>query len=130
MPEIMQHKEVSVFCRYLSGKKATPTVALLYAEAIQKRFIPLTKKDERILNFLLNKPFFIGCVDGAMAFFAKDSAVRKRIFIMLAVLETLPEYAAGFLSRKHSFWYLFAIGARAFRAVYRLIFGFVILRLI
>lgn len=124
------HKEAEVFCRYISGKKATDQSITLYSIAITKRPLLFDAKDERILRFILSKPFFIGFVDGAMAFFKKESAVRKRIFIMLAILETLPEYSNAYLSQKHSLWYLFVVAGRGFRAVYRLIIGFFILKLI
>lgn len=130
MQNILIKNEADIFCKYLTGKKASADVVLLYGDALKKRPLTLDNKDKKILAFIESFPFFIGFIDGAMAFFKKNSAVRKRLFIMLAILETLPEYADFFLSKKHSFFYLFVVVCYGVRAVYRLIFGTLLLKLI
>jgi hypothetical protein len=128
IPDEQLISEAKIFCRYLLNKKADEHAISLYCEAIQKTNIQLTEKDQRILRFILNVPFCIGFIDAAQALSYKDSPVRKRLFVMLAVLETIPEYYSCFASKQRSLWFLFVIAAHGFRAVYRYCFGIVLIK--
>ena len=64
-----------------------------------------------------------------MSFFKPDSELRRRIYVMFAVLESSPKYHRYFLPQKHSFLYVFVIFLLGIRAILRLVTGFVVVKL-
>ncbi|MGD0711824.1 MAG: hypothetical protein ABR968_11680 [Bacteroidales bacterium] len=121
-------KEARLFGKYLIGKNVNDTVCNLYSSAIEKLALTCTGRDRKIEHFILRFPFWIGCVDAALTITGKQSVFRKKIFVMLAILESMPEYAEYFLPKKFPFFYIFKIIAAGIRSVYRFVIGFVIIK--
>ena len=122
-------REAEIFGRYLINQKINSTSCNLYIQAIEIHSLCCDGKEKKIEEFILRFPFWIGFVDAAFALTNKQSVFRKKIFVMLAILECIPEYTSYFLPKKHSFLYIFIIIGVAFRSIYRFILGYLIIKL-
>ena len=122
-------KEARIFARYLTGIRVNDASAFLYQKAIEARDLVCERRDKKLENFVLRFPFWIGFIDAALALTDKQSVLRKKIFVMLAVLEASPEYTKYFLAKKGSFFTMIRICAVGTMSVYRFIFGFFLIRL-
>lgn len=94
--------EAKIFTRYLIGEEANARAIGLYISANQTLDVKLNAKEQKRLNYLLKHPGSIGMVDGALAFINPKSAVRMKIYVMFAVLESCPEYHHHFLPKPGS----------------------------
>lgn len=91
-------REVKVLTRYLGAKQVVPLVVELYQQALDNNRIELSPRDEKFLRIGLRHPFWLGYFDGGLALRNRNCGFRKRIALMLAVMETIPEYAHLFLA--------------------------------
>ena len=89
--------EARIVSNYLLNQNPSKREIALYIDAVKKTSITLNKKETRIWSFIMKHPLFIGCIDGALALTDSSNQVRKKIFIMLAVLEASPNYCHLFL---------------------------------
>ncbi len=122
--------EASLLGSYLLGKQPSSFAIDLYLEAMQRNSITLTMDEEKLLEFILNNPWSIGMVDGALALLKPQSAIRRKLFVMLAILEACPEYCKLFFPTNTSIFflvYLFYVGCRA---VFKSALGVIIVKLI
>lgn len=129
MVEVNISKEAKVFAKYLAGVKINEATALLYTKAIEARGLICEGRDKKLETFVLKYPFWIGFVDAALALTDKQSVFRKKIFVMLAVMEARPEYTDFFLAEKGSIFTIIKICAVGTRSVYRFIFGYFLIKL-
>lgn len=127
-PDEVTHQAV-IFTKYLIGKQPDSQSINLYSQALARGATPSTY-DLKILSFIQKYPFWVGCVDGGLALISPHSEVRRRIYIMFAILESQPLFWRDFLPIKRSGWYLFFILFAGLRAVFRAIIGIVIIKII
>jgi hypothetical protein len=125
----VESREAFVFARYLIGKKTDQEICARYAEAIRIHALQCEGREKKLEKFILRYPFFTGFVDAALALTNKKSVIRKKILVMFALLETVPEYADLFLARKYSGIHLFRIVFIGIRSIYRFLIGFVLIKL-
>ena len=121
-------KEAQIFGKYLIGVSTNDASTLLYLKAIEARMLSCEGRDKKLEQFILKFPFWIGFVDAALALTCKQSVLRKKIFVMLAVLEASTEYTKFFLAKKGSFFTMIKIFAVGARSVYRFVIGFFLVR--
>lgn len=120
-------KEAKVLGKYLISKEVNNQTVALYEKAVVLRDFKRTTKDKKIEAFAVKFPFLLGFIDGGLALVFKSAVLRKKIFIMLAVLETIPEYSNKFLIEKTSFTILILNGIRG---VYRGLVGVLLIKII
>ncbi len=101
-----------------------------YAQAINQLNINFTAFEEVLWQKMLQSNWKMACIDAGLALLQPTSNVRRKIFTMLAILETSPNYTDYFFSKKFSFFYMFKIGLVSFRAIIRAIFGVVLIKII
>ena len=118
--------EVDILVRYLVGKAATPRVAVSYEHALQHVEVVFSKEEQRLWELCIDRPWIIPHVDAWLGFRYPGHPVRKKIFIMLSILETQPEYSDFFLPSRHSFIYLLNIGLTSIWAITKIGTGRVI----
>lgn len=123
-------REARIFGKYLVGQSVSDATCNLYSLAIEAHGLKSTGKDEKIEKFILRFPFWIGFVDGALALTNKKSVVRKKIYVMFAVLEVVPEYCDYFLPKKYSLWGVIKVFAAGIRSVYRFAIGIILVKII
>jgi len=125
------HKdEALAFGRYLLRREPDALSVSLYEEAMQKRPPEISARDEKLIRFAVKKRWAIGLLDSALAFARPQPALRKKLLVMSAILETRPAYSDLFLPKERSFFYLFYIGLVGCRAVCKAIAGKILLAFI
>ncbi|HSX04856.1 MAG TPA: hypothetical protein VLF69_00060 [Candidatus Saccharimonadales bacterium] len=120
--------QAQVFTRYLVGADLAADVQKLYSDAMQKA--RLDAVDTRLLDFMLQHPWSIGMIDGGLVFYRPHSEVRRRLYVLLAILESNPEYTEALLPKKRSLWYMLAVGAAGVRAVVNAVVGSLLVRVL
>lgn len=122
--------EALVFARYLAGSVPDERTVTLYMKAMKLRQVHLSARDDRIIRFVLRHRWALGFVDSALALNEPRSALRQKLLVMTAILETRPALADLFLPRERSVLYWFAAGWIGFRAVMKMIAGRILLLLV
>lgn len=92
--------EARLFSRYLVGREASPEVLQRYAEALAR--LPLEPRrpaDRSLLAFVRRHPWSLPPLDAALGVARRDSPLRARLLLMLALLEATVEHAGDFLPR-------------------------------
>lgn len=122
-------REAKIFGRYLIGEEVNEAVIGLYRDAHHANPFELAEKETRLLKLIYIHPGLTGMVDGGLALQNKDSAIRRKIFFMLAILETFPEYSRHYLfpepATPNSFLVFFLSGVRG---VLRMVFGYLLVK--
>jgi hypothetical protein len=120
-----------LFSQYLIGVKPTVAIRERYQHAVQHAIgagqIQSVGEDEE-LQFALRHPWAIGWLDAAAAFRGRDSQLRRRLYLLFAILEATPEYSPGFLSKRRGLWYLIVIGLVGIRAACRVVAGSILIK--
>jgi hypothetical protein len=122
--------EALVFGRYLGGSVPDERAVTLYMKAMELRPVHLSARDAKIIRFVLRHRWALGFADSALAFNEPRSALRQKLLVMTAILETRPALADLFLPRERSFLYWFAAGWIGCRAVMKMIAGQILLLLL
>lgn len=118
--------EAECFARYLIGKVPSDHIADLYNQAIAKRKRSLSPTDIKILTFARNHPWSIQFLDAGAAIGRSDCELRHRLYIMFALLETVPEFSEYFLPRERSGGYVVIMGWAALKAGFKALVGWVL----
>jgi hypothetical protein len=126
---VVYENEANALSRYLVGKNCSSKIAEDFAEAIVKLDVQLTASQERTYLKMLRSIFFMRAVDGGLAFTNKQSLLRKRIFIMLCLLECTVEFNPYFLPISRSPFYFVKIGLEVAYNFLAAIIGIIIVKI-
>lgn len=126
----MASDQALIFGRYLLKQTPNADVQSLYDRAMAADAGKADAQDTTLLTFITRHPWSLGAIDGALALIKPNSEVRRRLYVMFSILEAAPEYHRHFLPQKHSWWYLFVIGATGVRAVARALCGIVLVKVV
>jgi len=121
------NQEAYILSSYLTNRQPTAEVLVLYDQALKKLPVDSNSKQIRLWEFCTKHTWALKFVDAALGLTDQYHPVRKRIFIMLAILETQPAYNDCFLPQKRSFLYIFYILFRMVNAVLKTVVGKVLL---
>jgi hypothetical protein len=130
MTEMNYFREAEILSQYLIGQLPAEKEKMLYADAMQKLDISFSHAEEKQWRFLMKNKLLIPFIDSALAVKNPSSSIRRKIFIMLAILEASPNYTEYFLPKKHSPIYMVKIFFVGIRAITRRILGLFLLKLI
>jgi hypothetical protein len=122
--------EAVVFGRYLGGSVPDERAVALYVKAMELRPVHRSARDDEIIRFVLRHPWALGLADSALAVSEPRSALRQKLLMMTAILETRPALADLFLPRERSVFYPVAVGWIGCRAVVKMIAGKILLLLV
>ncbi|MCW3125431.1 MAG: hypothetical protein JWO03_1089 [Bacteroidetes bacterium] len=122
--------EAQVLSRYLIGEKCSDQTVYHYTEAVQKMNAVLNESQMKTWRSMLRSLFYLKLIDSGLALTNPQSPLRKRIFIMLALLESSPDHVRYFLPQERSIWYLIPLGFRAGMSALYGIFGFFSVKLL
>ena len=109
----MSAREPQILSKYLIGKECTEEIATYYAEALGKHNALLNDSEQKTWDRMLRSGLYLKLVDSGLAIRHPQSSLRKRIFIMLALMETSPLYTEFFLPQERSLMYIIPLGFRA-----------------
>jgi hypothetical protein len=92
-----------VIAHYLVGQSPSPDLIARYVKANQallndKR--PAT--DRALVSFALRNPWALPYLDAASAILRRDSLLRQKTLVMIAILEATPEYVSYFFPQPMS----------------------------
>ena len=117
--------QVEVLVTYLTGLPVSNTnIHDIYTATLGDDIIPTEKLTRLAFRHTWLIPFF----DGALVFLRPHADLRRRIYIMFAILESTPEYSREFLPTKTSFGDFLGLVGTGFRAVFRAAVGIVIIK--
>jgi hypothetical protein len=122
--------EAAILGAYLLGQRPSEHAIALYEQAMQKLDIAVTGSDERLLRLMLNNPVAIGIIDAGLALARPRSAIRRKLLVYLAILESLPEYAHLFLPQSTGASYHFYILWVGIRSAFKAAVGVIIVKLV
>ena len=122
--------EAETFGYYMLKKKPSAFVVDLYNQAMDKLKINVEGKDMKLLNFMLRNKWSIGLIDAGLAFTNPHSVIRRKLLIMIAILECQPEYCPMFLTKNEKPVYILYIIWCGIRAVMKTIAGIILLKII
>lgn len=120
--------EATVFSTYLLHKKPSAAAVELYVKAMQANPGKLDESEAKLLKFALKHAWLLGCIDGGLVLVRPHSEVRRRIYTMLSILETTPDFAQDFLPTQRSWSYIFVVGWAGVRGVARAAIGMFIVK--
>jgi hypothetical protein len=120
---------MNLYCRYLTGKDADEKSAELFDRAIQGNPEQLGG-EEKLIRFLIENRWSLGCVDAALGFFLPRHRVRCRMIIAFAILETNPRYFECFGPRRFSGWHAPLLVGKGVAEALKAGIGAIILRLV
>jgi hypothetical protein len=123
-------QEAGLFGHYLIGKAPTEAAAELYVRAMENFSGTVSRRDERLLGIVRRRPWLLGLVDAGLCWTDGASDVRRRLYVMLSILETAPEFHDDFLPKQRDGWYLLVIGWTGVRAVLRGVAGLVLVKVL
>jgi len=122
-------REARIFGRYLIGEEIKEEAIRLYLDAHQMNRFDLSEKETRLLRLIHRHPALTGMIDGGLALQNKDSAIRRKIFFLLAILETFPEYSRHYLfPEPASIKNILSFFLSGVRGVLRMILGYLLVK--
>lgn len=130
MAEQIFFHEAEILSHYLIGESSSEKEKQLYADAQEKLDVVLSSSEKKLWNFLMRNGWAIPLADAALAVKNPSSSIRRKIFIMLAILEASPNHCNYFLPEKRNLFYLMKIFFVGTRAIARRIFGIILLKFI
>lgn len=89
-------RECSVFTRLLVGEAATPSIIAKYREAhtVLEGCVPASALDRRLTAVASGGAARARMADAYARLFAPDTAFRRKLVLLLAILETSPPFHA------------------------------------
>ena len=121
-------REAQVLSKYLVGRECSSVIAQRYQDAANKLNAVLNDSEQKSWDKMLSSPFYLKLIDSGLAITNPQSSLRKRIFIMLAILEASPDFTQSFLPQERSIFYLIPLGFRAGLSALYLVFGILIVK--
>jgi len=122
--------EAEILGKYLLKILPSDLAKILYVKAIHSTVTPIHTNDKKLLQFILRNNWSIGLVDSGLALLNPTSEIRRRIYVLYAILESMPEYHSRFLPKQRSPFYLFTIAFAGIRAVTKGIVGSLLIKII
>jgi hypothetical protein len=118
------NRQADIISFYLIGRAASSHSKRMY-EKVLKDSEPesIDPKDQKIINFAFKHKKTIRLLDSAMALLRPQSELRRRIYIMFAILEAHPDNFDKFISIKKGHLYKVAFVLRVSVATLSAIVG-------
>lgn len=122
--------QANIFGHYLVREPIAESIRLSYVQAINSKLFKIDRRQQKFLDFVQKHPRSIGLVDAGLALYKPHSEVRRRLYLMLSILEASPEYHEKFLPQARKPFYVFFIAYSGLRAIFKAMLGVALVRLI
>ena len=123
-------EEAALFCQYIIDSFPSQEVVHRYETILNSSSVKVTPKDARIIAFAHKHPRMLGAIDSYAALFMPHTEIRRRLYILFAVLESTPEHSEQFLPKDHGALYWLVIAGVSIRTVFRVLLGVIIVNYI
>ncbi len=130
MRNSLLEQEAELFSRYLLNRSPDKLAVELYSRAIKQTSASLTPQDQKLLPFLKNNTWSMGIIDSGLAFINPHSEIRRRLYFMLSILESIPENHDLFLPKKRNQLYLIVVVYHGTRATIKALLGSLLIKMI
>ncbi len=120
-------EEAKFFCKYIMGEEANEQTIQLYIAANTKLKIEVTPRERRQINHLIDNPGLLPWVDSALAISYPKGGIRRKLFVMFSITESIPAFSSGFLPQARTKKYIYSAVSRLLIALCRIPVGLVIL---
>ncbi len=120
--------EAEVFTAYLISSSLREREKKLYNKAMAHLDLKLSNFDKEILKRMMKSKTNMATIDAGLALIKPTSLVRRKLFTMLAILEASPNYTSYFIPQEYNFSYYFKLAFTSFRAVFRAVVGFFLVK--
>lgn len=115
--------QARIITRHLIRKIPTQQATYLYRDAIDTLNLPATQNETVLWKFALRHPWSLGLIDAGLASSNRHNNIRKRILIMVAVLETQIEYYSYFLPKEYPRWRVIIVPFILLKTLFKSIAG-------
>jgi hypothetical protein len=123
-------KEAKQFARYLVGQEPDRQIISRYVTAMQHNAPAVSAGDVALLQFVRRHPWSLGAIEAGLALRRPYSEVRRRLYVLLAILESSPHHTTDFLPQDRSPFYVVVIALVGVRAVCKAAFGIVMVEVV
>jgi hypothetical protein len=120
-------QEAQILTVYLLHRTPSKQHTQLYARAVSSQKFDESNQS-KTLHAGLRHPRLLPYLDAYDALFRPNSVLRRRLYLMFAILEASPDFTELFLPHKRSKWYLLAVGMVGARGVCRLAIGLILVK--
>ena len=93
----MMNHECDALARHLVGRPCPQDVAERYARAVMDPDLRFSAGEQAAWSAACRLRPLLACLDAGVALWDRDGAVRQRLLVMFALLETTPDNADRFL---------------------------------
>ena len=114
----------------LDGDEPVEAALDLYEQAMARMPLVLSYQEQKLMERVLYRPVLWPWIDAGLALSNPKSGIRRKVFVMSAILETQPAYASRFLPYQHSGFQHSAALLNAFLAGVRAALGFILVKVI
>lgn len=123
-------QEARIITNYLVGKPCTEELIQRYVEANIKLAIQIIPEEEKLWRNALRGAYWMSFIDSGLALVRPKSQIRRKIFVMLAILEASVEYCDDFLPHtRNKAQVFFLLALEGIKAVFFALFGLFIIKI-
>lgn len=122
------HQEALLLASYILGQAPLKPYLSRYEDALNTLNPIGDSQDEKLLRLCHRFPSLLHLVDAATALSKRDSAIRKKLILMAAILEAGPDYTDLFLPQNRSRLYSLRSLYQATLSILNTLFGSVLLK--
>jgi hypothetical protein len=119
-------EQARIFTRYLIRRDVTSQAIQLYKSAVSDS--KLNEVDKKLLSFMTAHPRSIGFIDAGLVFHNASSEARRRLYVMLAILEASIDNHDLFLPKNRSPLYVLVVFYSGTRAMIKTAVGLLLVR--
>ncbi len=96
-------EEAIAIAKYLTGREPEEFIIDRYISGVHTKFSNMAETNDRAIESFIQKyPSALSCIDAASAILYPRRLLRKKILLMVAILETTPEYCGYFFPTRFS----------------------------
>jgi nucleoside-diphosphate-sugar epimerase len=92
-------REARLISHYLLGIRPSLDLQIRYAVALGRLKIELDRDEQRLWRIIERCPNTLRMIDSGLAFIKPQGGIRRKLYTMLAILETSPHYSDHFLPK-------------------------------
>jgi hypothetical protein len=126
--EIILTNQAKAYTKYLLNVEPDENTLSQYIGAMKKT-PELNDFDKHLLGLIDRHPWTLPSIDAVLPYVAPYSELRRRLYILFAILESNPTYTEYFLAQRRSPFYIIPIGFSLVASGLKALGGFVIIKI-
>lgn len=125
-----KYSQAYIFGRYLLGAVPSDAAIEVFQKAMAANGGSQAKREQKVVQFAYQHPWSIGFLDSGLALIEPQAELRRRLYVMFSILESMPEYHDRFLPKKRSWWYGFVVVWAGARGAAKAVVGIVLAKVV